>query len=621
VSVPVVVSAVVVSAVVVAAVVRTLAGRVEVTAVESAARPPPPPQPAASAATTPSSAIAASRPRARRRGRPALPPLATTTTPWTSGRSVSSFDPGDSGFPDVSDPRSVADDGAPAPGPPAAPPAMPRAPSLLDALLPVLVLIGLIALTIALFGVSATDGPLQVALLLSATFAGMVALKNGYTSATIADAAVGGVATAMGAVFILLAVGALIGTWNMAGTIPTVVDYGLRLLNPTIFFVTTAAICAVVGLATGSSWTTAGTLGVAFVAMAKLMGLSEEVAAGAVICGAYFGDKMTPLSETTILVPRLVGGGLTVSQHVRNMVWTAGPALAISLVVFLFLGLSAHPAAGVSSDAALDILGQVYNISAVNLLPLVLLVLCTLRRVPPFLAIISSALFAGILACFTQWSHVQAFVGEPGLGTVATGIKAIYAAMATGFESRSGYPAVDELFSRGGMASFLTTIWLVIAALSFAAIMEHAGFLERLLRPIVARARSRGQLILAVNASGVGLNVVAGDQYVADVLPARLYRTEFARRGLAPQALSRAVEDSGTVTSVLVPWNTCGAYIAGVLGVSTASYLPYCFFNLLSPILDVVYGFLGFKVPTVAESTAEPAPEPSPTSPAPTGAA
>jgi Na+:H+ antiporter, NhaC family len=474
----------------------------------------------------------------------------------------------------------------------------PRPPSLLDAILPVVVLIGLIALTIILFGVSATDGPLQVALLLSAAFASLIAFKNGYTVAAVADAAVGGVTSAVGAIFILLAVGALIGTWNMAGTIPTVIDYGIRLLNPNVFFLATAAICAVVGMVTGSSWTTAGTLGVAFVGMARMMGLSEDVAAGAVICGAYFGDKMTPLSETTILVPKLVGGGLTVGRHIRNMFWTAGPALGISLVIFLVLGRTATPAGGVSPEEAVDALGKAFNISALNLLPLLFLVVLTVRKAPPFLAILGSALFAGILACFTQWSHVKAFVDQPGLNSVATGIKAIYDAMANGYVSKSGVPAIDQLFSRGGMASFLTTVWLVLAALSYAAIVEHAGFLERLLRPVVSRARTNGRLILAVNASGIGLNAVAGDQYVADVLPARMYRDEFERRGLAPEVLSRAVEDSGTVTSVLVPWNTCGAYMSGVLGVSTASYLPYCFFNLLSPVLDVAYGFIGFKVPS-----------------------
>jgi NhaC family Na+:H+ antiporter len=480
----------------------------------------------------------------------------------------------------------------------------PRPPTLLDATLPVVVLIGLIALTIVLFGVSATDGPLQVALLLSAAFASLIAFKNGYTTAEIAEAAVGGVTSAMGAIFILLAVGALIGTWNMAGTIPAIVHYGLSFLSPTWFYFASAAICALVGMVTGSSWTTAGTLGVAFVGMARVLGLSEPIAAGAVISGAYFGDKMTPLSETTILVPQLVGGGLTVARHIRNMVWTAAPALGISLVIFLVLGLRAHPSGAASTEAAQQALEAEFHISAVNLLPLLLLIVFSIRKFPPFLSILGSALFAGILACFTQWSIVKAFVDEPSLGPVSTGIKAIYGAMATGFVSNTGNEAIDKLFSRGGMASMLTTIWLVLGALSFAAIMEHAGFLERLLRPIVSRTKTRGGLILAVNASGIGLNVIAGDQYVADVLPARMYRSEFERRGLAPEALSRAVEDSGTVTSVLVPWNTCGAYISGVLGVSTASYLPFCFFNILSPILDVVFGFIGFKVPSrVPEGT------------------
>src|SRR3954462_6487923 len=476
------------------------------------------------------------------------------------------------------------------------PTAPPREPSLVDALLPIVVLIALLALTISLFGVSATDGPLQVALLLSAAFASLIAFKNGHTVAAVADAAVGGVTAAMGAVFILLAVGALIGTWNMAGTIPTVVDYGIRLVSPAWFYLATAAVCAVVGAVTGSSWTTAGTLGVAFVGMSNVLGLDEAIAAGAVICGAYFGDKVTPLSETTVLVPKLVGGGLTVGQHVRNMLGTAGPALAVSLVIFFVLGRVADPDADVSTDQARAALASAFDISALNLLPLLLLVIFAVLRMPPFLSILGSALFAAVLAPFLQWDAVVAFVDDPSLGTVGTAVKAGYAAMATGFESSSGVQQIDDLFSRGGMASMLTTIWLVLGALSFAAVMEQAGFLQRLLDPIVSRARRRGSLIAAVNASGIGLNVIAGDQYVADVLPARTFRKEFERRGLAPEVLSRAVEDSGTVTSPLVPWNTCGAYISGVLGVSTAAYLPFCFFNLLSPILDVLYGFIGFKV-------------------------
>jgi NhaC family Na+:H+ antiporter len=492
---------------------------------------------------------------------------------------------------------------------------------MLDAVLPIVVLIGLLALTIALFGIDATNGPLQVALLLSAAFASLIAFKNGYTVAAVADAAVGGVTSAMGAIFILLAVGALIGTWNMAGTIPTVVHYGIGWLSPTWFYFASALICALVGMITGSSWTTAGTLGVAFVGMANILGLSEAIAAGAVICGAYFGDKMTPLSETTILVPKLVGGGLTVGTHIRNMFWTAGPALGISLVIFLLIGMNAEPSGAVSTEAAQEALESAFNISWINLLPIVLLLVFTIRMAPPFLSILGSALFAGILAPFTQPDAVKAFVDEPDLGAVATGIKAIFAAMATGFVSNTGIEPIDELFSRGGMASLLTTIWLVLGALAFAAVMEHAGFLARLLEPVVARARTRGKLILATNSSGIGLNVVAGDQYVADVLPARMFREEFARRGLAPQVLSRAVEDSGTVTSVLIPWNTCGAYISGVLGVPTSAYLPFCFFNILSPVLDVLYGFIGFKVPTLAEAEPPAAAAPSDAAERPTGRA
>ena len=390
---------------------------------------------------------------------------------------------------------------------------------MLDAVLPIVVLVFLLALTIAFFGVEATDGPLQVALLLSAAFASLVAFKNGYTVATVADAAVGGVSSAMGAIFILLAVGALIGTWNMAGTIPTLVDYGLRLVSPAWFYVTAAIVCALVGLVTGSSWTTVGTLGVAFVGIATVMGLSTAVAAGAVICGAYFGDKMTPLSETTILVPRLVGRGLTTGTHIRSMFWTAGPALALSLVVFFVLGAQADPEGGIATDEARAVLGTAFNVGFLALLPLVLLVAFAALRLPPFLAILGSALFAGLLAPFIQPRAVEAFVEEPDGGAVAVGVEALFAAMASGFVSHSGVEAVDELFSRGGMSSMLTTVWLILGALSFAAVMEHAGFLQRLLAPIVTRARSRGSLIAVDDRERDRAQRRRRDQYVADVLP------------------------------------------------------------------------------------------------------
>jgi NhaC family Na+:H+ antiporter len=458
------------------------------------------------------------------------------------------------------------------------------------------VLITLLALTIALFGVDATDGPLQVALLTSAAFAALVALKNGYSSANLRDAAIGGVSSAMGAVFILLAVGALIGTWNMAGTIPTVVSYGIVLLKPAIFYATVALICGVVGAVTGSSWTTAGTLGVAFVGMAPILGMSTAITAGAVVSGAYMGDKMSPLSETTVLVPSLVGG-VTVNEHIRGMTWTVLPSFAIAFLGFLVIGVFDDPtASAVGADEARAVLADAFTISPINLLPLALLIALTLLRVPPFIAIFGVALAAGVLACFTQGDAVSAFVGETDQGAVLDGVEAVYQSMANGFVSASGNATIDDLFSGGGMSGMLTTVWLILGALSFAAIMEEAGFLNRLIAPVVSRARSDAGLIASVAATSTGLNVVAGDQYIADVLPSRVYRTEFAKRGLAPRMLSRTVEDTGTVTSPLVPWNTCGAYMTGVLGVSTMQYLPFAFFNLLNPLVALVYAFTGFRV-------------------------
>jgi NhaC family Na+:H+ antiporter len=457
------------------------------------------------------------------------------------------------------------------------------------------VLIVLLSLTIVLFGISATDGPLQVALFASALVAGLVALKNGHTSAAISDAAIGGVSSAMGAIYILLAVGALIGTWNLAGTIPTVVAYGIELLRPAIFFFAVALICALIGMVTGSSWTTAGTLGVAFIGMAPILGVSTTIAAGAIISGAYMGDKMSPLSETTVLVPSLVGG-VTTTEHIRGMAWTVIPSFGLSLVFFLVAGLMSDASGAIDTQVARDALDAVFTISPLNLLPIVLLVVLAVKRVPPFLAIFGTAVFTGALASFTQPDAVQAFVNKPNQGAVLNGIEAVYKSMANGFVSTSGNAKIDELFSRGGMASMLTTVWLILGALSFAAIMEHAGLLNRLIQPLVASAKSAARLIATVAGTCIGLNIVAGDQYVADVLPSRVFREEFARQGLAPRMLSRTVEDTGTVTSVLVPWNSCGAYMTGVLGVSTLQYAPWAVFNYLNPLVALGYAFTGFHV-------------------------
>ena len=382
----------------------------------------------------------------------------------------------------------------------------------------------------------------------------------------------------------------------MAGTIPTIVYYGVGLLTENWFYPATVVICGLTGLAIGSSWTTAATLGVAFIALAPILGADPVITAGAVISGSYFGDKMSPVSETTVLTPSMVGG-VTTNQHIGAMIWTSGPAVLIALALFTFIGLSnAATGSGFDPTTAQAALANEFWISPLNLLPMVLLIVLSVRRAPPFLSIFASALFAGILACFTQTDVVTTFVGRPELNPVATAFAGISDAMANGFRLETGNATIDALFSRGGMSSMLFTIWLVLGALSFAAVMEDAGFLARLIQPVLARAKSTGRLIAAVIGTSIGLNVVAGDQYVAIVMPSRVYRAEFAKRGIAPRMLSRAVEDSGTVTSPLVPWNSCGAYMAGVLGIATFSYLPYCFFNIASPIISLLYGFTGFRI-------------------------
>lgn len=471
-----------------------------------------------------------------------------------------------------------------------------REPSFLDAFLPLVVLAGLIASAVALFGLGATEGPLQVALILSAMVTTGILLKNGHSWEAIAEAGRKGVSSVVGAIFILFAVGALIGTWNMSGTIPTMVYYGIQLISANWFYMATAVICGAISLGIGSSWTTAGTIGVGLVGLATLIGLSPAITAGAVVSGAYLGDKLSPLSETTILAAQLTGSD--VYAHLRAQVWTSVPAFVLAVIVFTFIGLlDGTSGAGESVIASeLSSLNTLFWITPLNLVPLVLLIVLSLLKVPPALAIMGAALIAGLMAAVLQPEAIIRFVGEPDLAAPATFIKGIWQALATGYQANSGIAVVDSLLSRGGMDSMLLTIWLILGALVFGTLLDEFGLLSKLVTPVLLRAKSTGQLIGTVVATAFGLNIVAGDQYVALVLPSRLFRVEFQKRGLASVNLSRTVADAGTVTSPLVPWNSCGAYMAAVLGVPTLLYLPFCIFNIASPILTVIYGFTGFKV-------------------------
>jgi Na+:H+ antiporter, NhaC family len=472
-----------------------------------------------------------------------------------------------------------------------------RAPSLVDAIVPLVILALLIAGSLQLFGLDALDGPIQVALMLCCAAAALIGLKNGYYWTAVQEAGQAALSSITSALFILLAVGALIGTWNMSGTIPTLVYYGIQILSPGFFYVAAAVLCGVVAMSIGSSWTTAGTIGVGLVGIATVLGVSTAITAGAVISGAYLGDKLSPLSETTILTAQMVKVDLY--THIRSQAWTSVPAFLIAAIVFTVLGVAGSPVHdAVSEDVELARLDQIFCINPLNLLPLVLLVILSIRKAPASLALLAAALFAGVQATILQRDAVNGFVAEIGgsANPLIGSVQAVWKVMANGFTMNSGIAEIDRLLSRGGMDSMLLTIWLIIGAVTFGALLEQLGLIDRIIDPMIAAAKSRGRLYLAVFASGFGLNVVAGDQYIALVLPSRMYRAEFEKRGLAPQNLSRLAADSATVTSPLVPWNSCGAFMGAVLGVATLAYLPFAFFNLFSPFLSVLYGFTGFKL-------------------------
>lgn len=481
-----------------------------------------------------------------------------------------------------------------------------REPSLSDALIPLVTLAVLIASALALFGLDALNGPIQVALVLCCGVAALVAMKNGHPFSSVQEASKGAVASVTSAIFILFAVGALIGVWNLSGTIPTLVYYGIQVLSPSWYYAASAIICGVVAMSIGSSWTTAATIGVGLVGIATLIGVSPEITAGAVISGAYLGDKTSPLSETTVLTSQLAG--VDTYEHIKRQVWTSVPAFLIAVAVFFVLGFTGPDTvteAETTSD--LDELDQIFWITPLALLPLVLLGYLSIRKVPATLALIAATLFAGVLGAFLQPDVYADFVDGTG-HVVVESIKAIWQAMATGFTIDSGIPDVDRLLSRGGMDSMLLTIWLILGAVTFGAMLEEFGLISRLVDPMIAAAQSTGRLFLTVFACAFGLNVVAGDQYIALVLPTKIFKAEFAKRGLAPTNLSRLAADSGTVTSPLVPWNSCGAFMGATLGVSTLLYLPYAVFCYASPALSVIYGFTGFKIektePTSLEETA-----------------
>lgn len=470
-----------------------------------------------------------------------------------------------------------------------------REPSLIDALIPVAVLIILLAMSVYLYGDGSSGGANQVALLLSGCVAYLVGLKNGYKWRDVNRAIAQGVGSVFGSILIIMTVGSLIGVLILSGTVPAMIYYGLQIVSPGFFYFTACILCAIAALSIGSSWSVAGTIGIGLMGIAAGLGLSLEITAGAIISGAYFGDKMSPLSDTTNLAPAVAGTDLFL--HIRHMTWTTFPSIGIALILYLIIGLMFGVDGGeINLEERLMLIDNNFNINFVLFLPLIAIFYMAVKKFPAFPALTAGAILAGILAVIFQQDVILKFVNAPDRNVVINLIDGIWQALFSGYTADTGSEEIDSLLSRGGLNSMLDTVSLILSAITFGSILERLGILRRLVVDMINLAKSTGSLIFITAITCLGINIIAGDQYIAIVLPGRMYRLEFQKRKLAAKNLSRALEDTGTVTSVLVPWNTCGAFMAGTLGIATFAYAPYCFFNLISPVISVLYGMYNIKI-------------------------
>ncbi|GLX82237.1 Na+/H+ antiporter NhaC [Thalassotalea eurytherma] len=470
----------------------------------------------------------------------------------------------------------------------------PRTPSMFDSAIPVIALVIMLAAAVTLFGDNSSYGPNQIALLVAMGIAVIIGIKNGFSWAEIEKAIVNGISLSLGAILILLSVGALIGTWLLSGTVPTMIYYGLKILDPSWFYAASCIICGIVAMSIGSSWTTAATIGVALLGISQGLDLSPAITAGAVISGAYFGDKVSPLSETTNLAPAIAGSELF--AHIRYMLWTTVPSIATALVIFTILGFSESTTASTQAiDSLNEQLASQFNLSIFNLIPLVVLLVLAIRKAPAFIAVSIGAIIGAIWAVIFQPELIARLAGE-GFSQSEANLRVVWTAFFDGVAIETGNSELNDLLSGGGMSSMLNTTWLIMCALSFGAVLEHLGMLKVFVNAILKTAKSTGSLIASTVATCISTNLITADQYMAIVMPGRMYKEEYERRGLHPVVLSRTLEDSGTITSPLIPWNTCGAYMYSVLMVNPLDYLFYCFFNIINPILAVIYGFIGFKI-------------------------
>ncbi|MHB1391903.1 MAG: Na+/H+ antiporter NhaC [Clostridia bacterium] len=464
-----------------------------------------------------------------------------------------------------------------------------REAKLWEALIPVLFTIGLLMYTVLpQFGV---NGEVHIPLVLGALVAVIVAIyRLGYTWAEVEEGIISSITGTMQAILILAIIGMIIGTWIQGGIVPTLIFYGLQILNPSFFLVAACLLCCVVSLATGTSWGTAGTIGIALMGIGVGLGVPAPITAGAVISGAYFGDKMSPLSDTTNLAPAMAGAQLF--DHVRHMVYTTSVSLTIALIGYGIIGAGY---AGKSFDSSnvksvMDLMQQNFTINPLLLLVPIIVFVLVAKKVPAVPGLFIGTLLGGVAAMMFQ----GAAIGD------------VMNAMQNGVVSETGNQVLDDLLTRGGYQSMMWTISLILAALTFGGILEKTGMLESVAKVILKFAKSTGSLVTATILTSIFTNILAGDQYLSIVLPGKMYKEEYHRRGLAPRNLSRCLEDAGTLTSPLVPWNTCGATMSTYLGVPTLEYIPYAFLNLINPVVSIVYGFTGITMMKLEDDPSAP---------------
>lgn len=466
--------------------------------------------------------------------------------------------------------------------------------SIYGALVPVFALILMLFYNVFfVFGDDALSGSNQFILILGAAVAAIVGFLNKTSYHKMLEEVSENLKSTSGALLILLMVGALSGTWLVSGIIPTMIYYGLQLLNPTFFLVASVLICAIISIATGSSWTTSATVGIALIGIGDTLGISLGMTAGAVLSGAYFGDKMSPLSDTTNLAPAMAGAELF--DHIKYMAITTVPTFVITLFLFLIIGFNIEINGTPDISNKLEAIDQAFTISPWLLLVPMMVVILIVKKTPPLVALLTGTLLAALASILAQ-PQILMSIAESEIFNFETAYKGVMQSITVDTAVETSSTELNDLFSSGGMKGMMGTIWLIICAMVFGGVMDAIGALSKISKALLTLASSTFGLFASTVASCLALNVTASDQYLALVVPGKMFKKAYEDKGLAPENLSRTLEDSGTVTSVLVPWNTCGAYQSSVLGVHVADYFIYAFFNWISPFMTLLVAGFSLKI-------------------------